>query len=513
MKIKAALHRFKHLLSRRFFIVLLILLQVAFFIFMIFQYSHLRWISTLLRLVSLATAFHLLMRDDQKPFKLSLIFLLLLFPLFGGIFYWILHFQTSEVGYRKRLDKIERNLRNEYGRSEKSTAEICAQMPEHQRLIRYLQDARKFPVYGSTETHYFPTGGEMLESLLRDLRSAKSYIFLEYFIIEEGIMWDSILEVLRQKIAEGVDVRVIYDDFGCFLSLPPKYDRKLRAMGVQCRIFNKVLPFISGSHNNRDHRKIAVIDGRVAYTGGINLADEYINEKIRYGHWKDNAIRLCGLGAWNFTVMFLQMWQFLSRTDEQIDKFLPPETETPESEDGWVQPYTDSPVDKESVGEQVYAQIIESAQRYLYITTPYLMVDDSMLSLLKYAAKCGVDVRIITPSTPDKKVVHFTTRSYYRELIRAGVQIYEYTDGFIHAKSFISDDTVATVGTTNLDFRSLYFHFECGVCLYRTSSILPLKEDFLRVLERCRPITEADCKANLLVRLLRSICRLVAPLM
>ena len=187
MKIKAALHRFKHLLSRRFFIVLLILLQVAFFIFMIFQYSHLRWISTLLRLVSLATAFHLLMRDDQKPFKLSLIFLLLLFPLFGGIFYWILHFQTSEVGYRKRLDKIERNLRNEYGRSEKSTAEICAQMPEHQRLIRYLQDARKFPVYGSTETRYFPTGGEMLESLLRDLRSAKSYIFLEYFIIEKAI--------------------------------------------------------------------------------------------------------------------------------------------------------------------------------------------------------------------------------------------------------------------------------------------------------------------------------------
>lgn len=512
MSIKKTFHRIKHLLSRRFFIVLLIFLQAAFFLFMIFQYSHLRWISTVLELISLATAFHLLMREDQKPFKLSLIFLILLLPLFGGIFYWILHFQTSDSGYRKRLDRIEQNLRNDYGKSEKTAEKICTEMSEHQRLIRYLQDARRFPVYGGTETVYFPTGGEMLSRLLADLESAEHYIFLEYFIVEEGIMWDSILEVLRKKAKEGVDVRVIYDDFGCFLTLPPKYDRKLRSYGIQCHVFNKVLPFLSSSHNNRDHRKIAVIDGKIAYTGGINLADEYINKKIRYGHWKDNAIRLCGLGAWNFAVMFLQMWQFLSRTNESIDAFLP--KDLPKlKDDGWVQPYTDSPVDKEPVGEQVYAQIIESAQDYLYITTPYLMVDEAMLSLLKHAAKCGVDVRIITPSTPDKKVVHFTTRSYYRDLIRAGVQIYEYTDGFIHAKSFISDDTVATVGTTNLDFRSLYFHFECGVCLYRTSSILPLKEDFLRVLERCRPITEADCKANLLVRLLRSICRLFAPLM
>lgn len=512
MNIKNTSHRIRHLLSRRFFIVLLILLQFIFFIFMIFHYSHLRWISTVLELISLVTAFHLLMRDDQKPFKLSLIFLLLLFPLFGGIFYWILHFQTSDVGYRKRLDRIEQNLRNDYGKSEKTVEKICTEMPEHQRLIRYLQDASRFPVYGNTETKYFPTGGEMLEDMLRDLKSAEHYIFLEYFIIEEGIMWNSILEILRQKAEEGVDVRVIYDDFGCFLTLPPKYDRKLRSYGIKCRVFNKVLPFLSSSHNNRDHRKIAVIDGKVAYTGGINLADEYINEKIRFGHWKDNAIRLSGLGAWNFTVMFLQMWQFLSRTNESIDKFLPAELPKKE-DDGWVQPYTDSPVDKEPVGEHVYAQIIENAQNYLYITTPYLMVDDTMLSLLKHAAKCGVDVRIITPKTPDKKVVHFTTRSYYGELIRAGVKIYEYTDGFIHAKSFICDDTVATVGTTNLDFRSLYFHFECGVCLYRTSSIIPLKQDYLNVLERCSPVKAEDCRANLFIRLLRSICRLFAPLM
>lgn len=512
MKTKTALHRFRHILNRRFFIVLLILLQAVFFGTMIFHYAHLRWISTLLQLLSLITAFHLLMREDQKPFKLSLIFLLLLFPLIGGILYWILTFQTSDLGYRKRLVRIEKNLHNDHGKSDETLSAICADSPEQQRLARYLHEARGFPVYGETETKYFPTGSDMLEHMLLDLRSAKRYIFLEYFIIEEGIMWDSILDVLCEKAKEGVDVRVIYDDFGCFLTLPPKYDRKLRAAGVQCHIFNKVLPFLSGSHNNRDHRKITVVDGRIAYTGGLNLADEYINKKIRFGHWKDNAVRLEGLGAWSFTVMFLQMWQFLSRTNETAEQFLP-EKAASVSGDGWVQPYTDSPVDNEPVGEQVYSQIIEGAKRYLYITTPYLMVDDAMLSLLKHAAKCGVDVRIITPKKPDKKVVHFTTRSYYGELIRAGVKIYEYTDGFIHAKTFICDDTVATVGTANLDFRSLYFNFECGVCLYRTSSIPPLKEDFLLTLSRCRPIAEKECRANLFLRLLRSICRLFAPLM
>ncbi|MBQ9132484.1 MAG: cardiolipin synthase, partial [Clostridia bacterium] len=288
--------------------------------------------------------------------------------------------------------------------------------------------------------------------------------------------------------------------------------KKLRAVGIHCQVFNKVLPFVTSSHNNRDHRKITVIDGAVAYTGGMNLADEYINEKIKYGHWKDSAIRLYGKGAWGFTVMFLHVWSMLTGKEEPIGDFYP--RELPEVlSDGWVQPYSDSPIDRERVGEHVYSQIIEQAQRYLYITTPYLMVDDGLLAALKLSAKSGVDVRIITPSHPDKKWVHFTTRSYYRELIAAGVKIYEYSDGFMHAKNFIADDVIATVGTTNLDFRSLYFHFECGTCLYRTSTIAAIKNDYLQTLQHCQQIREKDCKTNLLGKILQDVFRLFAPLM
>ena len=512
MSFKKNSHGFTNLLNRRIFIVLLILGQIAFFIFTVFQYSSLRWLNVLLNLISLATALHLLTRPDQKPFKISLIFLILLFPLFGGIFYWILHFQTTSVGYRKRLKRIEQSCRMASRTGSQDAREVCEKFRDGQKLIRYLQDTSGFPVFENTQTRYFPTGAEMLASMLEDLKRAERYIFLEYFIVEEGIMWNSILDVLCEKAREGVDVRVMYDDLGCFLTLPPGYAKKLRTAGIQCQVFNKVLPFVTSSHNNRDHRKITVVDGKVAYTGGMNLADEYINAYKKHGHWKDSAIRLYGNGAWSFTIMFLHMWSILTGKEEDISTFYPADLPQVLS-DGWVQPYSDSPMDKECVGEHVYFRIMEQAQNYLYITTPYLMVDDGLLSALKSSAKSGVDVRVITPSTPDKKWVHFTTRSYYRELIAAGVKIYEYADGFMHAKNFIADDVIATVGTTNLDFRSLYFHFECGTCLYRTSSIAAIKEDYLKTLERCHRITEEDCKTNLIVKVMQDIFRLFAPLM
>jgi cardiolipin synthase len=252
-------------------------------------------------------------------------------------------------------------------------------------------------------------------------------------------------------------------------------------MGIKCEKFNRFHPFLTCVQNNRDHRKIAVMDGKIAYTGGINLADEYIGERIKHGRWKDSAVRLSGDGAWSFTVIFLQTWSFLSRKKECYEDYRPAEYGQPTAARGWVQPYSDSPMDKENVGEHVYLRVIEQAQRYLYITTPYLMVGDELLSTLKFCARSGVDVRVITPFKPDKKPVHFTTRSYYRELIEAGVRIYEYSGGFIHSKIVLSDDEIATVGTTNFDFRSLYFHFECGTCLYRTSSIEKIKEDYLNI--------------------------------
>lgn len=509
---KKLLIEFRKLISRRMFIALLILAQFAMLGALFIRSSHLIWFVRLLNIISVITALHLMTRPDKNAFKLSLVFLILLFPIFGGALYWIMHFQTAGVGFRRILREIEARTSGAIVPKKDLLSVAEEELPEQIKQIRYLQRTSGFPIFDNTEATYFPHGKPMLESLLEDLEGAEHYIFLEYFIIEEGVMWDSVLKILKKKANAGVDVRVVYDDLGSFLTLPPNYAKKLRAMGIQCRVFNKFHPFLTCLQNNRDHRKIAVIDGRIAYTGGINLADEYIGEKIRFGVWKDSAVRLDGDAAWSLTVTFLQIWELLTRKKEDFTQYQP--AEGPErSCKGWLQPYTDSPIDGENVGEQVYLQIIENTHRYLYITTPYLMVDDNLLSALKLAAKSGVDVRILTPGIPDKKTVHFTTRSYYRELVDAGIRVYEFKEGFVHSKTFVSDDTVATVGTVNLDFRSLYLHFECGVCLYRCPAVLDVKQDFLNTLPLCREITAKDCRSGPFRKLLQNIMRVFAPLM
>lgn len=354
----------------------------------------------------------------------------------------------------------------------------------------------------------------MFARLIEELKKAESYIFLEYFIVEEGQMWNTILDVLTQKAAQGVEVRCMYDDVGCFFRLPKDYPAKLEKRGIQCAVFNPFVPFLSAMQNNRDHRKIAVIDGKVAFTGGVNLADEYINAISRFGHWKDAACMLEGEAAWGFTLIFLQMWSTCCRTQEGFAKYYPWKAQPcPVKSDGLVQPYADSPMDRENVGEHVYLQIIHNAKRYLYINTPYLIVDDTVASALKLAAKSGVDVRIVTPHIWDKKLVHITTRSYYRDFIKAGIKIYEYSNGFIHSKTFVSDDEVATVGTTNLDFRSLYLHFECGVWMYRSRAVEQIKADFLNTLKICQPVSEQDCRVGLIKQIFQDVLKLFAPLM
>ena len=438
--------------------------------------------------------------------------MLLLFPLFGGIFYWVFHYQTSSVGFRKRVDALLKQQRTEYAKVKQPISAASQELSEDRKLVHYLQHTAAFPAFTNTDVRYFGAGKEMLNALVEDMRHAEHYIFLEYFIIEEGVMWDAILKVLKEKAAQGLDIRVIYDDFGSLLTLPANYCEILRTHGIKCNIFNRFLPLLSTIQNNRDHRKIAVIDGKIAYTGGINLADEYINERIRFGKWKDNSIRLCGEAAASFTLMFIQMWNLVTKSKEDPTTYLPVPSYTCPA-DGWIQPYADTPIDGENVSEQVYLHAIERTQKYLYITTPYLMVGDDLIAALKYAAKSGVDVRIITPGKPDKPLVHFTTRSYYRELIGAGIRIYEFTEGFMHAKTFIADGELAIVGTVNMDFRSLYLHYECGACLYRTNAIKSIHEDFTKTLSHCREMTEADCRSNFLIRLMQNICRLFAPLM
>ncbi len=497
--------------GRRMLIAMMILAQLVLLLALLLRGSQLHWLGFLLTALSVVTALHLITRPDKYAFKILWTFLILLFPLFGGVMYWIFHFQTNSTGFRKILQKIEDAQQAEY-RALCVPEEPILPNGQDNRLLSYLRNTAAFPAYEHTESRFFGDGKEMLSAMLTDIRNAEKFIFIEYFIIEEGVMWNTVLNVLREKVAAGVDVRVIYDDLGCLLTLPVGYHKTLRSYGIKCEIFNRFHPLLTTLQNNRDHRKIAVIDGKIAYTGGINLADEYINEKLRFGHWRDSAVRMQGAAAESFTAMFLQTWHLLSRTREPLrDLIADRDSATPS--DGWVQPYADSPMDKIHVGERIYSHAISRSQKSLYITTPYLTVGEEMIAALKCCAESGVDVRIFTPGIPDKKVVFFTTRSYYRELLSAGVKIYEYTPGFVHSKIVVSDDDFCMIGSTNMDFRSLYLNYECGACFYGTRMIADVKADILNLQSDCREITEADCKTNLLIKTLQDICRMFAPIM
>ncbi len=497
------------------FVVLLIILQLAFVVFIIANGSKSSQIFTfLLTLVSIATVLYLVSKEDKTSYKMTWVILILSFPLFGGFMYLLFHYQSSTKRFEKYISNAENKSRKLFLLPGDAYKESLQQFPQLTAQIKYLQNYIKFPIYSQTKVAYLTPGEKKFEYLLKALESAQKYIFLEYFIIQEGIMWDSILEILKKKAKSGVKVRLIYDDMGCFFTLPSDYSKKLNQYGIECAIFNPFRPVLTVRQNNRDHRKIAVIDGKVAFTGGINLADEYINVIEKHGHWKDASIMLEGKAAWSLTLVFLQMWELCTHTDEDYATYYPWTNEQCKiSSQGFVQPYADSPIDTEHVGQNVYLQIINSSKRYIYINTPYLIVDESVLDALCLAAKRGVDIKIVTPHCWDKWLVHMTTRSYYRQLLKSGVEIYEYTGGFMHSKTFVADDIIATVGTTNLDFRSLYLHFECGTILYGDSVTMGIRDDFIHTLALCQKITENDCKTNVIKRVFQDILRLFAPLM
>lgn len=506
---------FRSLCRWRFYIMLLLLIQLAFMIYVVADAGMTsKIVNIALRVISLLVSMYIVSRRERGVYKLMWVFLILIVPLFGGLFYLIFTFQSSTRRFRKRIANAEKKSQKLVSLPQTGYEQLLSSAPEHAQQIRYLQSFAGFPVYDGSKTEYLSPGEVKLQKLLSELEKANEYIFLEYFIVNEGQMWDSILEVLKRKAAEGVKVRLIYDDFGCFIRLPKNYPKQLKQYGIECAIFNPFRPIFTSVQNNRDHRKIVSIDGKVAFTGGINLADEYINAIDKHGHWKDCAVMVEGKAAWSFTLMFLQMWEVVNGCDEDYEQYYPwKETACDIQSSGYALPYADSPMDKENVGEHVYQQILYGAKNYVYICTPYLIIDDSMVSALSLAAKSGVDVRIITPHKGDKWFVHTTTRSYYRELIGAGVKIYEYTNGFIHSKTFVSDDTTATVGTTNLDFRSLYMHFECGLWMYNSEAVMEVKKDFLQTLDICQQITLEDCKGNFFTRSVQDFLRLFAPFM
>lgn len=503
------------LLLRRVFVILLLLIEIFVLGFIIFGQGHISQITQIISWgLGVVLALKIAAQHEKSGYKVIWIFFSLLFPLFAWGLYLMQNVQLYTKRFGKRLSKIEEKTNLSLFLPETAYNSVENIKSPYLPQISYLQNFAGFPVYKDNATEYLTPGEKFFERLLPELKKAEKYIFLEFFIVEEGKMWNSILEILKDKVKQGVLVRVVYDDLGCFLTLPSAYSKKLKEYGIECQIFNKFKPFLSTVHNNRDHRKIISIDGKVAFTGGINLADEYINEYEKHGHWKDSAIMIKGTAAWSLTVMFLQMWEFVSKSEQNLQSFFPEKQDFFVQEgNGFIQPYSDSPMDKENTGEHVYLQIINNAKKYVYINTPYLIVDDSMVSALSLAAKSSVDVRIVTPQRWDKKIVHLTTRSYYRELIAAGVKIYEYTGGFMHAKTFVSDDIVATVGTTNLDYRSLYLHFECGVFMCETSAIKEIKDDFVKTVENCQQISLEDCKTKRLKRFFEEILRFFAPLM
>ena len=464
-------------------------------------------------LLSLLITLGIINSKSNPAYKIAWLIPILLFPVFGGLVYLLFGSDRTGRYLRKKLQGIGAEMDNVIGEAHRrSGAEQLP--PDAANQSRYISHCAYCPPYQNTTTEYLPLGEVKFERMVEELKKAKHYIFLEYFIIQEGKMWNTILDILRQKAAEGVDVRVIYDDMGCIMILPTGYDKTLEQMGIKCRIFNPFVPILSSRFNTRDHRKICVIDGNVGFTGGINLADEYINAYEKHGHWKDTSILLKGEAVFNLTVMFLSMWDYLDGTTGKTDysRYYP--TVWDENAKGYVQPFADNPLDDEAVGETVYLNLINKAKRYVYITTPYLILSSEMLTALTSAAKCGVDVRIITPHVPDKWYVHAVSRSHYQTLIEAGVKIYEYTPGFIHAKTFVVDDNYAVVGTINLDYRSLYLHFECAVWMYQTPSVAQVRDDFFKTQQISQEITLEECRSLSFPRRLgRSVLRVFAPLM
>lgn len=504
----------RYIFGRRFFVVILLIVQLVFFAYMVWDTSkNSIIISTVLNTVSLFAVIYIANRRDKPGYKITWIIFIMAMPVFGGLFYLFFRLQSSARNFKKTLDFYSTKSKKVLNQDPAVLNEFGKDFPEYKPQTDYLLNTVGLPVYRNTITEYLATGEKQYVRMIDEIKKAERYIFLEFFIIEEGRMWNNILELLKQKASQGVEVRVMYDDVGCSLKLPTDYDKTLEKFGIKCTVFNPFHPIWSTVQNNRDHRKIVVIDGVTAFTGGSNLADEYINAIERFGHWKDAGIMIKGDAAWSFTVMFLQMWDTVKKSDDDYNSYKPTHEYNYDSTSGYVQPYDDSPLDDENVGEHVYLQIINRANKYIYITTPYLIIDDNMLSALQLAAKSGIDVRIITPRVPDKKVVHMTTRSYYKSLIQAGVKIYEYSPGFIHSKLFVSDDSVATISTVNLDFRSLYLHFECGALMRGTDSVYCIKEDFLEILTICQLITLDDINENVLLRLIKSFLKLCAPFM
>lgn len=507
---------FKLLKQKAFYIVASLLIQVICLGVIVTYFStRFTFFYVIMVILSIIMAIHVINRDSDSSSKLLWVALILAVPIFGGLIYLL--FGNRKIP--KALMAQDRQAYSDYKKYAMQNIQTLEQTngEDHilDRMISMAWSNGYFPVYENCKTKYFDTGEIMFESIKKDLKEAKNYIFFETFILDQGHMWDTILNILLQKVEEGVDVRLIYDDFGTITHLEKDYEKYLTERGIKTYTFNKIRPQLAVQMNNRDHRKMIIIDGLKAYTGGINIADEYINTKERFGYWKDMGIRIEGKGVEMFTIAFLQIWNYQSNENTQYDSFLLPEKDYEKIKgQGYIIPFSDSPTDDNNTGKNMHLNMLNMANDLFWITTPYLILDTEMVNALTLAVNNGVDVRIVVPGIPDKKLVYEVTKSNYELLIKKGVKIYEYTPGFIHGKVCLSDQESALVGTVNMDFRSYYINYECGIWLYKTSCIPNIKHDLEQIFEQSHLVTLKECQeTNPIVRNFRNILRIFSPLM
>ena len=510
-----------HMIFSRFGIVLLLLVVQILFLLGI-----LGWFRQLApHYIGISTVFYITMiivlinsRYDATA-KITWLIVMVIFPIFGGLLYIYTNIDIGHRTLKKRTMSIIYDTKQAIPQKDEVTSQLENNIPELADLAHYVNRTGCFPVYEDTKVSYYPLGEQMFEAMLNELEQAKEFIFMEYFILDEGMMWGKILEILARKVKEGVDVRVMYDGTCEFALLPRSYPKKLEELGIKCKVFAPITPFVSTHYNYRDHRKILVIDGKTAFNGGINLADEYINHIEKYGHWKDTGLMLKGEAVASFTLMFLQMWYI----NEKMTDFAPylnpslventlvaPSLRT----NGFIMPYGDCPLDNDNVGESVYMDILNRAHDYVHIMTPYMILDGELEKAMRFAAERGVEVILILPHISDNFVAHSLAKTYYSPLLDSGVKIYEYTPGFVHAKVFVSDDIKAVVGTINLDYRSLYHHFECATYLYNTDCIKDIEQDFKDTLSKCQAVTKETVRnEKWYVKFVGNATKLIAPLL
>lgn len=537
---------FRVLVSRYMLSALFILAEIALIAYLAFYaYTYSFLFVLLANVVNLLVILSLINRDTNPEFKLTWLAVVVMIPLFGGVLYIMFYSRRltrKEADFLKKLsmDMLECERKNENDAESLCVLNSLATCSESGAgcALAVMKDDALAEIYSGCKTEYFSSGEAFFEALLESLRCAEKYIFLEYFIVEDGVMWQSIFEILLEKVKSGVEVRMLYDDIGSMSTIPADFDRKLRKEGISCYRFAKVRPKFSASYNNRDHRKICVIDSKIAFTGGINIADEYINQKERFGHWKDGGVRVFGTAAVGFARLFLVMFDFTCRKESDYGAYLSMENKaSAEVSDviygggegkvpfgsmpknvgmsGYLIPFGSgpAPVYPEPVGKGALMNIINASKRYLYITTPYLIIDYDLTEALRQASKRGVDVRIITPGKADKKIVKIMTKSSYPYLIKAGVRIFEYTPGFIHEKLLVSDDTFAVVGTINFDYRSLVHHFEDALWICDDPVIMDIRDSFMKTESVSTEISPGEAKPGFSERIIRTLIRIFAPLL